>query len=191
MAIARDDRTLTDAQGRALAGASVYWCLQPAVAPSVAPPSPLATIYTDITGTVPETQPVLTDGFGHAWAYMDDSPLYTLVFYHPLFGANPVVWPDQHLGSGGGGTTVSAFAGTPTGTIDGTNTIFTVVNGSIPLTSFPTQMTAWLNFSQIPGLGYNLTLVGGQLKITYAQPPQPASGSIPADALYAQGIFLL
>src|SRR5215469_8649255 len=131
MAIARDDRVLTDAQGRALAGALVYWCTQPATAPAVAPPSPLATIYTSITGVTPEAQPFITDGFGHAWAYMDDSPLYTLVLYHPLFGSNPIVWPDQRVGGGGGGGTesiVTPFEGVLAGTIDGSNKIFTLTN---------------------------------------------------------------
>ncbi len=190
MAIARDDRTLTDAQGRALAGASVFWCLQPATVPTVAPPSPLAPIYSDLSGT-PQDQPFITDGFGHAWAYMDDSPLYTLVMYHPLFGSNPVYWIDQHVGSGGGGSTITAFQGIPQGTIDGVNTTFTVVNGSTPLTSVPTQIDAWLNFPLILGLGYSLLVTGGELKIVYANPPQPASGSIPADALWAQGFNIL
>lgn len=191
MAITRDDRVLTDAQGRALAGAQVYWCLQPTAVGSVPPPANLATIYTDITGTTPETQPFITDGFGHAWAYMDNGPLYTLVFYHPLFGSNPVVWPDQRIGgSGGGGSTVTPFSGTPQGTIDGTNITFTVVNGSTPLTTFPAQIEVWQNFSLINGIGFFLSMVGGQLKVTYAQPPQPASGSVPADKLWAQGYIL-
>lgn len=191
MALGRDDRVVTDAQGRALAGAAVYWCSQPATAPSTPPPSPLMTIYADIGGTEPITQPVLTDGFGHADAYIQTGVLYTLVIYHPLFGSNPIVWPDQEIGGGGGGgTTVTAFAGVPQGTVDGSNTVFTVVNGTTPLASIPTQITAWLNFPLIQGVGYNLALVGGQLKITYANPPQPASGSTPADQLWAQGFFL-
>ncbi len=64
MSIARDDRWVADALGVALAGAQVYWCTQPA-STTANPPSPLATIYTDSTGTTPLTQPVLTDGFGH------------------------------------------------------------------------------------------------------------------------------
>src|SRR6185437_2830835 len=102
MAIARDDRWLADAQGRALPGAQVYWCTQPA-STTDNPPSPLATIYSDIGGADPITQPVLTDGFGHAFAYMDDSILYTVVFWHPLFGSSPVVLIDQSIGGGGSG----------------------------------------------------------------------------------------
>lgn len=189
MAIERDDRTLTDAQGRALAGAQVYWCTQPATAPSVAPPSPLATIYGAITGGIAIAQPVITDGFGHAWAYMDDSVLYTIVMYHPLFGANPIVWPDQHLnggGGGGGGNTVTVFEGIPQGAIDGTNRVFTLTNGGVPLVTNPSQAEVWLNFPLIPGLGYTLSGV----TITYATAPQPASGGVAADSLYARGVTI-
>ena len=92
MALARDDRFVTDAQGRALAGAQVYWCTQPA-STTANPPSPLANVYATIAGGTPETQPVLTDGFGHAYAYMDNSVLYTVV-----------VWASPIRNSPGGST---------------------------------------------------------------------------------------
>ena len=192
MALARDDRYVTDAQGRALAGAQVYWCTQPASTASN-PPSPLATIYAAITGGTPETQPVLTDGFGHAYAYMDDSVLYTVVVWHPLFGTVPVVLPDQTIGGGGGGGGggLTPFAGTPTGTINGTNTVFTIVNGSTPLTAIPSQITVWLNYPLVEGVGYSLAVTGGQLQVTFATAPQPASGSVPADTIYAQGLYVV
>jgi hypothetical protein len=149
----------------------------------------LATIYSDLAGT-PLAQPVVTDGFGHSDAYMDDSALYTVVFFHPLFGANPVALKDQRLGGsgggGGGGSVVTAFAGIPQGTIDGVNRAFTLTNAGIPLTVFPTQATVWFNFPLVPGLGYTLTGV----TIIYANPPQPASGGSPADAIYAEGFTI-
>jgi hypothetical protein len=95
MAIARRDDWLTDAQGRALAGAEVYYCTQPANT-AVMPPTPLATIYSDQAGTV-MAQPVITDGFGHAIAYLTANVLYTIEYVHPLFGPNPVVLKDQAL----------------------------------------------------------------------------------------------
>lgn len=186
MAIARDDRWVADAQGRALAGAAVYWCTQPATVPVSQPPSPLASIYTSLAGTTPETQPVLTDGFGHAWAYLDNSLLYTIAIYHPLFGEYPVILSDQEIaGGGGGGSTLTPFAGVPIGTIDGTNKVFTLANGSSPLGIAPTQATVWLNFPLINGLGY--TLSGDT--ITYAVAPQPASGGVAGDSIYAQGFY--
>ena len=185
MALARDDRYVTDAQGRALAGAQVYWCLQPASTVNN-PPSPLATIYASITGGTPETQPVLTDGFGHADAYMDDTVLYTVVVWHPLFGPNPIVLPDQTIGGAGvSGNTVTAFAGIPSGTINGTNRVFTFA-----LASAPTQLTVSLNFPLVPGVGYASSWAAGTLTITYANAPRPAAGGNPADAIYCQGIIV-
>ncbi len=183
MAIVRDDRWCADAQGRALAGAQVYWCTQPA-STATNPPSPFATAYTDLA-LDPLTQPALTDGFGHADAYLDDSVLYTVVIWHPLFGENPVVLPDQSLaGGGGGGRSLIPFAGTPSGTINGTNTVFTY---AVPAN--PTQLTVWLNFPLINGLGYTWSWTGGTLTITYAVAPQPASDGNPADSLYVQGLY--
>jgi hypothetical protein len=118
MAIARDDRWLTDALGRALAGAQGFYCTQPAVTTTV-PPSPLAVVYSDLTGDV-IAQPLITDGFGHSIAYLDDSVLYTIVFVHPLFGPNPVVLTDQAISGGvssGGLPTPVVPSGTPDGTL--------------------------------------------------------------------------
>jgi hypothetical protein len=123
MGIARDDRWVTDALGRALAGASAFYCLQPATTTTV-PPSPLATVYSDLAGDA-IAQPLITDGFGHSIAYLDDSVLYTVMFVHPLFGPNPVVLTDQAIsggGSGGGGGFPTPVV--PSGTPDGTLRIF-------------------------------------------------------------------
>lgn len=184
MAIGRDDRWLADAQGRALAGAQVWWCLQPASTSSL-PPSPTAVIYANLAASLTLTQPVFTDGFGHAFAYMDDSVLYTVVLNHPLFGPNPVVLIDQAIaGGGGGGTSVTAFAGIPSGAIDGTNRTFTF---AVP--TAPSQTTVWLNFPLIVGLGYTSSWAGGTLTIIYANAPQPASGPVAADSVYVQGFY--
>jgi len=120
MAIARDDRWLTDALGRALAGAQGFYCTQPAVTTTV-PPSPLAVVYSDLTGDV-IAQPLITDGFGHSVAYLDNTALYTIVFVHPLFGPYPVVLIDQAIsaGSAGGGASGGLPAPViPTGTPNG------------------------------------------------------------------------
>lgn len=154
MSIARDDRWVADALGVALAGAQVYWCTQPA-STTANPPSPLATIYTNSTGTTPLTQPVLTDGFGHAYAYMDASVLYTVVVWHPLFGTNPVVLNDQSIGGGGSSAghtpaQASTSASTITGTIPGT--VFT-----LPATPVANSLILQRNGQVLtPGLTYSL-----------------------------------
>jgi hypothetical protein len=175
MSIVRDDRWVTDALGNALAGAEVYWCTQPAATASN-PPSPLATAYADLNGD-PLTQPALTDGFGHAYAYLDNSVLYTVVVWHPLFGPNPVVLPDQSLaGAGSAGT---QFAGPLLGTINGSNTIFTLTNGGTALTVTPTTLILWDNFPLVVGVGYTLGPNPGQ--VTFTAAPQVD------DTLYGQG----
>lgn len=181
MAIFRRDDTVQNTLGNAIAGASVYVLQQPA---NVATLTPLAPIYSDSTGT-PTTNPQITDGYGHAVEYLSDGQLYTVVYVYP--NGMQVVYPDQFVGSASGAPT--SFAGVPTGTIDGTNTVFTMVNGSTPLTSIPSQSTVYLNLPLIPGLGYSLAVVGGQVKITYARAPQPTVGGVPGDAIYAQGFL--
>jgi hypothetical protein len=177
MAVTRDDRYLTDAQGRALAGAAVYYCTQPANTTTI-PPSPLAVVYTNLTGTV-GVNPIITDGFGHSVAYLDNTVFYTLVFVHPLFGSSPVVLIDQLVGGvGGGGSNTVTFAGTPSGTINGINTAFTF---SVPVS--PSLTTVWKNFPLVPGLGYTSSWAGGVLTVTYASAP------IVGDTLYAQGQY--
>ena len=175
MAIERRDDFITDAQGRALAGALVYYCTQPANTSSL-PPSPLATVYSDVAGTA-TTNPQVTDGFGHAVAYLNASPLYTLVYVHPLFGSNPIILPDQAIGGGSG---YSVFSGTPIGAIDGTNRVFTLSNAGVALpNATPTQVTVWCNFPLVNGIGFT---VSGNV-VTFATAPQVG------DTIFAQGLL--
>jgi hypothetical protein len=132
MALARRDDWLQDAQGRALAGAQVYYCTQPATTTTV-PPTPLASVFSDLIGTA-TTNPQITDGFGHAIAYLDSSVLYTIEYIHPLFGPNPVVLKDQSLGGGGGGgSTTFVQASTTEGTITGAIPGATFTLPSVPV----------------------------------------------------------
>jgi hypothetical protein len=179
MSIERRDDFLTDAQGRALAGAAVYYCTQPASTGSV-PPSPLATVYSDLGGD-PATNPQYTDGFGNAVAYLDSSVLYTLVFVHPLFGPYPVVLTDQIIGSGpSSGVGYQPFAGVPSGTVNGVNRTFTLRNGTTPISALtPAQVLAWVNYPLIQGLQFTVT--GNQLIFAVA----PHVG----DNIFAQGLL--
>lgn len=92
----RRDDWVTDAMGNALSGASVYVCSQPATT-NIIPPSPLAQLYSDPNGAFPITQPVLTDGYGHA-AYYVSPGTYTVVYYSPQI--SETVLPDQTIGTG-------------------------------------------------------------------------------------------
>lgn len=168
MSILRRDDTVTNTLGNAIARAKVYYLGQPADVGSL---TPLLPVFSDTAGTT-ATNPQVTDGFGHAVAYLNDGALFTAVYVYP--NGIQVIYPDQFVGSSSGAPT--PFGEIPAGTIDGTNRVFSI-------SRVLSQATVWLNFPLIPGLGY--TLVGTVL--TYAQAPQPASGSIPADSLYVQG----
>lgn len=92
----RRDDWVTDAMGNALSGTQVYVCSQPATTTSI-PPSPLVQLYSDPAGAFPITQPVLTDGYGHA-AYYVAPGTYTVVYYSPQILEQ--VLPDQTIGAG-------------------------------------------------------------------------------------------
>lgn len=177
MSLGRDDRFITNAQGTALAGAQIFYCTEPASTPSTPPPSPLANIYSDSAGAFPITQPVITDGFGHSFAYMDPAVLYCVVIYHPLFGQNPVVLPDQAVGNGQG-TQFTPFEGILNGTINGTNKVFTLTNNGVALTTAPAQVTVWVNFPLVLNVGYTISGV----TVTFTNAPQVG------DSIYAQGL---
>lgn len=93
----RRDDWVTDAMGNAQSGASVYVCSQPATTGTI-PPSPLVQLYSDPAGANPITQPVVTDGFGHA-AYYVAAGTYTVLYYSPQI--QEVVLPDQLIGGAG------------------------------------------------------------------------------------------
>jgi hypothetical protein len=128
----RSDQWITDAMGNALAGCSVWYCSQPANTSSI-PPSPLAQLYSDPAGANPITQPVITDGFGHAFAYMGLGT-YTIVTTGPQIVTR--VLPDQVIVSPAAAPTNwsndSSNAGTITGAINGTNTVFSLSNAPTP-----------------------------------------------------------
>lgn len=92
----RSDGWVKSSTGPAVPGAQIYVCSQPANT-DAAPPTPLATIYSDAAGLVPITQPVITDGFGHYDFYIAPGT-YTLVV--ALGGAIQQVYEDQSIGSG-------------------------------------------------------------------------------------------
>lgn len=161
MAFARDDRWITDALGTALSGAQVYWLTQPAVT-TTDPPSPLAPLFTDSTGVTPLANPQTTDGFGHAYAYLSASDLYTIYVSHPIFGPYPVILPDQSFL---GLLLVSNGGETPEGLINGTNTVFALAHAPLQnlavfvnglLTTAYTISGNIITFTTAPKEGYTL-----------------------------------
>jgi hypothetical protein len=100
MSFFRRDEFVRSVQGQSVPGAQVFVCTQPANVASY-PPTPLATIYSDAAGTVPITQPMITDGFGHCDFYVGVGT-YTIVVAN-----NSVIqqiYTDQLIGQTGAGS---------------------------------------------------------------------------------------
>ena len=129
----RYDSWTKTAQGPAVPGAQIYVCTQPANVNS-APPSPLASIYSDPNGLVPVTQPLIADGFGHVDFYAL-AGLYTIVV--AIGGIIQQVYPDQSLGGvgTGGAGLILQVNGTPNAVqselnLTGSGTVTVTDNGN-------------------------------------------------------------
>jgi len=167
MAFYRRDDFVQNGLGYAVPNAAVTYYFQPGLT--------LADIYSDPTGSTAIPNPQYSDGLGHAVAYMAAGE-YTITYSGPQL--QTLTLPDQSVGPGGSGAPITSFAGTPSGTIDGINKVFT-----FPVASAPSQFTVWLNFAQIPGTGYTSSWASGTLTIAYTNAP------VTGDVLYVQGFY--
>jgi hypothetical protein len=159
----RRDDWVQSSMGQAISGANVYVTSQPTIPATFnddgyfVPPSPLVQLYADPAGRTPITQPVQTDGFGHAFYYAA-SGTYTVTYYSPQICITTL--PDQVI-SGLVGSVTSAG---PSGTQDGINTVFTLPGAP---SSF---LFLFVNgIFQLPGTDYILS--GDTITMTIA--PQP------------------
>jgi len=153
----RMDGWVKSAVGPATPGASIYVCNQPAntVAPIQVPngpplppfvPSPLASIFSDVNGLVPITQPIITDGFGH-YNFYASAGFYTVVVM--LGGRVQQAYADQNVGEAAAAVnTVSSVFGR-TGAVVAQNGDYSVsqISGAAPIASpgflgIPTAPTA-------------------------------------------------
>lgn len=112
MSFFRRDGTVNTALGVGLSGVDVYVCTQPASTGSI-PPSPLASIYSDSSGTV-LANPVETDGLGNFYFYAATGT-YTIVINDPLGRIEEQIFTDQLVVSPGGGSVTSVALTAPTG----------------------------------------------------------------------------
>lgn len=110
MAFFRFDGVVRNAVGEAIPGADIYVCTQPAVTSSI-PPSPLATIYSDSSGTV-LANPVVSDGNGN-FNFYAATGTYTLVFFDPFGRIPTTVFIDQQVVTQGGGSVTSVALTVP------------------------------------------------------------------------------
>lgn len=162
MSILRRDDTVTNTLGNAISGASVFYLTQPADTVDL---TPLASVYSDMTGTS-AANPQVADGFGHVVAYLNSGVFYTIVYVYP--NGTQVVYEDQFVGGTPGSNITpvqaSTSAGTITGTINGTNTVFT-------LPSVPLANTILLQYNgQVLTLNVGYSIAGAV--VTVATAPQ-------------------
>lgn len=167
MSFFRRDDFVINSLGTAVPNTTVTYYVQPGLA--------LATVYNDAAGDVIVGNPQFTDGLGHAVAYMAVG-LYTITYSGAQI--QTLTLTDQAVGYSGSGGSVTVFSGTPSGTIDGTNLVFTF---SVP--SAPVFLIVSLNYPLVAGVGYTSSWAGGTLTITYTTAPQPA------DTVYVQGFY--
>ena len=172
----RDDFVDAAIFGYSIPNIAVTYLMQPGLTP--------ATVYANATGAGGAVaNPQFTDGLGHAVAYVA-AGTYTIIYSGEQI--QTMTLPDQSIG-GAGGSSVTFFAGVPSGAIDGVNRVFTFAVPSDPL-----QFSVWLNFPLIVNVGYTASWATETLTIVYAVAPQAASGSagsIPADSVYVQGAY--
>jgi hypothetical protein len=164
----RRDDNVQMAIGYAIPNIAVTYYTQPGLT--------LAEVFSGPEGGA-AANPQFTDGLGNAVAYMVPGE-YTITYSGAQIQTQ--TYPDQNVGGGGSGSTVVPFAGTPEGTIDGVNRVFTLTNAGTPLASAPTQAEIWNNFPLVVDVGY--TLSGVTIVYTVA----PVTG----DTLWAQGVTI-
>lgn len=99
---------------QAIPNANVTYYTQPGLAP--------ATVYNDANGDVVIANPQITDGFGHAVAYLA-AGIYTIVYSGEQIVTE--TFPDQQVGGAGGGNLF--VQASTTNTAPGT-----VITGAIP-----------------------------------------------------------
>jgi hypothetical protein len=156
----RRDDWVQSALGQAISGANVYVTSQPTIPASFndegffIPPSPLVQLYSDPAGRNPITQPVQTDGFGHAF-YYTASGTYTITYYSPQIGITTL--PDQVIA----GVVVPVNTIPPSGHQDGTNRVFT-----LPSTPSNFLLLFVNGVFQFPGNDY--TISGATITMTTA-----------------------
>lgn len=107
---------------------------------------------------------VVTGSYGYRDIEVTPTPIIGGFYFNVLTGLR--LWNGtEFIASGGGGptTSVTYYAGFPTGTIDGTNKVFT-----IPQNCLDNTASAWENFPLVIGVGFTLS----GTTVTYTNAPQ-------------------
>lgn len=122
MALARIDGSVLDNVPRPVPGASIAVLTQPANT-ATQPGSPLASIFSDVNGSVPLANPFQADGSGNYFFYIA-SGTYTIQIYGGTL-ASQIVLADQSAGTPAAGVALQH-----NGTANSTQTLLNIAQGS-------------------------------------------------------------
>jgi hypothetical protein len=168
----RIDEFVKAANGPALAGAEIFFAIQPANTASY-PPTPLVQLYADPFGITPITQPLIADGFGHVSAYVAAGTYTEVVAINNI---NQLVYPDQSYGVSSA-STVFETNGIPN---SNQGLLNLVGSGDITITQNILGQTVVESTGVIlPGTGNGPLLVTANAGVTTA----PAGDILTADGL--------
>ena len=153
--LARYDTWVRSAVGPAAAGAQVFICGQPCAVSTT--PTPQVQLYADNAGVTPIAQPLIADGFGHAFCYVA-SGTYTIVV---VYGGSLVLsYVDQSItvGSGNSGNFVTGLPSittAPAGDIITADGLGNVQDGGVQLSSLaPLASPAFTGAPTMPVLDH-------------------------------------
>lgn len=158
----RMDFSLQNAQGQAISGATVNVYSQPACGQAATlTPAGRAQLYSSPSGG-PITQPLFTDGFGHAAAYLATGCV-TVVYYSPFTGT--ITYPDQISAAPGTGGPINSTSAT------GNSGPAALTSGNL---NIPVYVGAAGSGAPIASDGSNgLTVTGNVASATAVNPTSP------------------
>lgn len=171
----RTDEWVKSTLGPAISGAHLYFCTQPAAVPSseaTGGPTPQASTYQDPNGVTALPQPISTDGFGHANAYIAPGT-YTLCVYNN--GSLMATYPDQSIGVSGGVISLNSLTGNVS-VQGGSGISIAVVGSSVIVSSSVTGGVTSLNslvgnVSIVAGTGISVSVVGSGIQVSGTTSP--------------------
>lgn len=183
----RNDGWVKSPLGQALAGAQVYVCNQPANTTWV-PPSPLVSIFSDPSGLVPITQPIISDGFGH-YSFYAAPGLYTVIVV--TGGRIQQVYPDQSLGGVGTNGTIGLVAGSGITIVADNlgNTTISTLGAIVPaFTNVAVQFLSSTGVWAVPsGTGIGISSVGLTMPSVFAVANSPLAANGTLGVTFATG----
>ena len=148
----RMDFQLQSSMGQAISGGNITIYTQTACGTPTTSSSNLSTLYANFAGTATLSNPLTTNGYGMAYAYVDNASCYTVVYYSKFTGTQ--VYSDQNsLMSARFSDYLPLTGGTLTGALSGTSISMSgnITSGSRFLAAEGTASTGGYSFTAETG----------------------------------------